>query len=66
MAKDKYITPTTVEVEIGGETYSGSYTHDRGIVTAEWDGWTEKTQVGASAEATAKQLVRQLVREHRS
>ncbi len=65
MAKIKHISPTTVQVEIGGKEYSGSYTLESGIVTAEWDGWTDKTQAGASAEATARQLVRELVRKHR-
>jgi hypothetical protein len=65
MANAKYFAPIMIQVAVGGKTYSGSYTNGGGIVTVEWEGWADKTQTGTSAEATGKQLLRELVRKHR-
>jgi hypothetical protein len=56
----------SVDVEVAGQSYSGSYTLDGDVVTAPWNGWTDSTQAGAAgAEITAKSLVRGLVRRYK-
>jgi len=55
-----------VDVEIAGQSYSGSYTVDGSVVTARWNGWTDSTQAGAAGpEIIAKSLLRGLVRRHK-
>jgi len=46
--------PFSVEVEVAGRSYSGTYTIDGNVLNVHWDGWSEKSQAGAAgAEITA-------------
>jgi hypothetical protein len=66
MTNYRQLPSTQVQIEVAGQAYIGSYEVDGDVVTAQWNGWSDSTQAGASgAEAIAKQLVRELVRKHR-
>lgn len=55
-----------VDVEIAGQSYSGTYTVDGSVVTARWNGSTDSTQAGAEgAEIIAESLLRGLVRRYK-
>ncbi len=54
---------TQIKMTIDGTDYEGSYEVERGLVTVSYLWHTKTTQVGASAEATARMLLRELVAE---
>lgn len=64
--KKNLVPSVAVEVEVGAQSYLGSYTVDGDVVTARWNGWTDSTQAGAAgAEITAKSLVHELIRRYK-
>jgi hypothetical protein len=53
---------TEISVEIDGKRYSGSYSVSSGAVTVDSvHGGRKSTHVGASAEATARMLLREIL-----
>lgn len=65
MAKDNYVPPQEIVCIVDDVRYSGFYVAKDGMITLEWDCFTKRTQAGANVVATASQLLRELVREHR-
>lgn len=64
MAIDNYALPREIVCIVGDVRYSGYYVAKDSVVTVDWDCFTKRTQAAASAIETARQLLRELVREH--